>query len=71
MRRRDGKVFKDVSWSMFSVADRKYLAQWAKDEAKKFSQADLDVDARIAVTVLKGQDDDFNDDGGYRYGDTC
>ena len=63
LRRRDGKVFKDVSWSMFSAADRKYLAQWAKDEAKKFSQADLDADARIAVTVLKGQDDDFNDYG--------
>jgi len=63
VRRRDGKVFKGVSWSMFSVADRKYLVQWAKDEAKKFSQADLDADARIAVTVLKGQDDDFNDYG--------
>jgi hypothetical protein len=63
VRRRDGKVFMDVSWSFFSAADRKYLMQWAKDEAKKFSQADLDADARITVTVLKGQDDDFNDYG--------
>ena len=63
VRRRDGKVFKNVSWSLFSAEDRKYLMQWAKAEAKKFSQADLDADARITVTVLKGQDDDFNDYG--------
>jgi hypothetical protein len=37
--------------------------QWAKDEGKGFSQADLDADARITVTVLQGQDDDFNDYG--------
>jgi hypothetical protein len=63
VRRRDGRVFKDVAWSRFSAVDRKYLSEWAKAEAKKFSQADLDADARIKVTVLKGQDDDFNDYG--------
>ena len=63
VRRRDGRVFKDVAWSRFSMVDRKYLKDWAKAEAEKFSQADLDADARIKVTVLKGQDDDFNDYG--------
>ena len=63
VRRRDGRVFKGVAWSRFSAVDRKYLSNWAQAEAKKFSQADLDADARIKVTVLKGQDDDFNDYG--------
>lgn len=63
LRLPSGKVFKDASWSLFSVEDRKYLTKWAKAEAEKVDQADLDADARIKVTVLKGQDDDFNDYG--------
>jgi hypothetical protein len=50
------------------MADRKCLSGWAKEGAKKFSNADLDAEAWIKVTVLKGQNDDFNDYGGYRSG---
>jgi hypothetical protein len=63
VRRRDGRLFKDVPWTRFSVKDRKYFADWAKAEAAKVENAELDADARIKVTVLKGQDDDFNDYG--------
>lgn len=63
IRRVDGRLFKDVPLSRFSVEDRRYVRAWVQDQTQKRDNADLVTDAEIRVTFLKGKDDDFNNYG--------
>lgn len=63
IRRKDGREFKNVSLDLFTSEDRRYVREWLKAQEKAVSDADLNFDSRVKITVQKGVDDDMNSYG--------
>ncbi|PXA03031.1 hypothetical protein DDZ13_14015 [Coraliomargarita sinensis] len=63
IERRDGRVFKDVDLSMFSMNDRKDIRAWVKKQQTLIDKAEIQADSKLSIAFLRGRDDDENNYG--------
>jgi hypothetical protein len=60
---RNGKTYKDVDISRFSIKDRTYFKEWEKARIAAKENADLKSDTELSIFVKSARDDDLNDKG--------
>ena len=63
IKRRDGRVFKDVALELFSEKDRKEIRAWVKQQQASIDNAEINADSKVKITFLRGRDDDENNYG--------